>query len=125
MSLFSKPVVNIAKTVERILDDVITSKEEKIKAYAEIERELQKEATLRHQTDMQSDSWLSKNIRPMALIFILLMYSLLSMLDGNVGEFKINSEYVTLLGEWGKIVMSFYFTARAAEKITSIIKKNR
>lgn len=78
------------------------------------------EITKRLQADMQSDSWLSKNIRPMTLIFILVMYSLLSISSGF--EFKVTQAYIELLGEWGMLIMSFYFGGRSIEKIASIVK---
>ena len=72
---------------------------------------------------MQSDSWLSKNIRPMTLIFILIMYSLLSISSGF--EFEVTESYVSLLGQWGMLIMSFYFSGRTIEKVSSIIKDKR
>ena len=78
------------------------------------------ELTKRLQADMQSDSWLSKNIRPMTLIFILVMYSGLSISSGF--DFKVTDAYVTLLGQWGMLIMSFYFGGRTIEKIASIVK---
>ena len=78
------------------------------------------EITKRLEADMASDSWLSKNIRPLTLIFILVMYSLLSISSGF--EFKVTESYITLLGQWGMLIMSFYFGGRTIEKITSTIK---
>ena len=80
------------------------------------------ELTKRLQADMQSDSWLSKNIRPMTLIFILVMYSGLSISSGF--QFKVTEAYITLLGQWGMLIMSFYFGGRTIEKIASTIKQN-
>lgn len=80
------------------------------------------ELTKRLQADMQSDSWLSKNIRPMTLIFILVMYSGLSISSGF--DFKVTDAYVTLLGQWGMLIMSFYFGGRTIEKLASTIKPN-
>lgn len=81
------------------------------------------ELTKRLQADMQSDSWLSKNIRPMTLIFILVMYSGLSISSGF--DFKVTDAYVTLLGQWGMLIMSFYFGGRTIEKIASTIKPSK
>lgn len=78
------------------------------------------EITKRLQADMSSDSWLSKNIRPLTLIFILIMYSLLSISSGF--DFKVTESYITLLGQWGMLIMSFYFGGRTAEKVATIIK---
>jgi hypothetical protein len=76
--------------------------------------------TERLKADMGSDSWLSKNIRPLTLIFILVMYSLLSISSGF--EFKVTDAYVTLLGQWGMLIMSFYFGGRTLEKVATTIK---
>ena len=78
--------------------------------------------TDRWQADMSSDSWLSKNIRPMSLIAIFLGYFLFAMMSA----FKLdaNEVYVTLLGQWGMLVMSFYFGGRTLEKIMDMkVKK--
>jgi hypothetical protein len=78
------------------------------------------ELTKRLQADMASDSWLSKNIRPLTLIFILVMYSLLSI--GSGFDFKVTDSYVTLLGQWGMLIMSFYFGGRTLEKVMTTVK---
>jgi hypothetical protein len=64
---------------------------------------------------MNSDSWLSKNIRPMTLIYILTAYLAMALLDG--AGFKIAEAYVTLLGQWGMLVMGAYFGGRTLEKL--------
>jgi hypothetical protein len=69
----------------------------------------------RWQADMASDSWLSKNIRPMTLIYILTAYLAMALLDG--AGFKIAEAYVTLLGQWGMLVMGAYFGGRTLEKL--------
>lgn len=69
----------------------------------------------RWQADMASDSWLSKNIRPMTLIYILTAFNLMSVLDGF--GFHISEAYVNLLGQWGMVVMTAYFGGRTLEKI--------
>lgn len=73
------------------------------------------ELTKRQQADMTSDSWLSKNIRPMTLIFILMAYFLFAMMSA-YGQ-DANEKYVELLGQWGMLIMSFYFGGRTMEKI--------
>ena len=75
----------------------------------------QHELTARLQADMSSDSWLSKNIRPMTLIFILFAYYLFAMKSA-FGQ-EANQKYVELLGQWGMLIMSFYFGGRTLEKI--------
>jgi hypothetical protein len=69
----------------------------------------------RWKADMASDSWLSKNIRPMTLAYILSAYLALAVLDGF--GFRVAEAYVTLLGQWGMLVMSAYFGGRTLEEI--------
>ena len=69
----------------------------------------------RWQADMASDSWLSKNIRPMTLIAIFVAYFLFAALSA--GGINVNEAYVKLLGEWGQLIMLAYFGGRTAEKI--------
>jgi hypothetical protein len=75
----------------------------------------QNNLTERLKADMGSDSWLSKNIRPMTLVYILTAFVLMAVLDGY--GFHIAESYVTLLGQWGMLIMSFYFGGRTLEKI--------
>jgi uncharacterized membrane protein (DUF106 family) len=83
----------------------------------------QQELTKRAEADMNSDSWLSKNIRPMTLIFILFAYFLFAMMSafGN----NANEKYVELLGQWGMLIMSFYFGGRTLEKIMDMKSKEK
>jgi hypothetical protein len=75
----------------------------------------QQELTKRQQADMASDSWLSKNIRPGTLVFILFVYSAFAMMSA--WDIEVNNNYVELLGQWGMLIMSFYFGGRTLEKI--------
>jgi uncharacterized membrane protein (DUF106 family) len=75
----------------------------------------QQELTKRQSADMMSDSWLSKNIRPMTLIFILLTYTVFGMMSA--WDIEVNNNYVELLGTWGMVIMSFYFGGRTLEKV--------
>jgi hypothetical protein len=75
----------------------------------------QHELTARLQADMASDSWLSKNIRPGTLVFILIVYSTFAMMSA--WDIEVNNNYVELLGQWGMLIMSFYFGGRTLEKI--------
>lgn len=81
----------------------------------------QQELTKRQQSDMASDSWLSKNIRPMTLIAILAGYFVFAMLSAF--NIDTNSKYVELLGQWGMLIMSFYFGGRTLEKIIDMRSK--
>jgi len=81
----------------------------------------QNNLTERLKSDMSSDSWLSKNIRPMTLVAIFVGYFVFAMMSA----FKLdaNEVYVTLLGQWGMLVMSFYFGGRTLEKIMDMKSK--
>jgi uncharacterized membrane protein (DUF106 family) len=79
------------------------------------------ELTKRQEADMASDSWLSKNIRPMTLIAILTGYFVFAMLSAF--NIETNSKYVELLGQWGMLIMSFYFGGRTLEKIIDMKSK--
>ena len=118
----------------KILDKVIPDPAAKAEAQAkllEIQQqgriaELQadnveaQELSKRQAADMASDSWLSKNIRPMTLIAILAGYFIFAGLSA--GKINVNSEYVQLLGQWGMLIMSFYFGGRTLEKIMDMKK---
>jgi hypothetical protein len=117
----------------KILDKVIPDPEAKAKAQAELalmqqngelakmanETELfkaeQQNVTDRWTSDMGSDSWLSKNIRPMTLIAILCAYFVFA--SASAFGWSVNESYVKLLGEWGQLIMLAYFGGRTAEKI--------
>lgn len=125
----------------KILDKVIPDPEAKAKAQAELalmqqngelakmanETELfkteQNNLTDRLKADMASDSWLSKNIRPMTLIYILVAYLVLAILDAALVD--IADPFVELLGQWGMLVMSFYFGGRTLEKIMDMRSKSK
>lgn len=135
--IFSSSVGSVVDSVGSAIDKLVTSDAEKLALKNELikiqteaklkEQEIDiqyaMEATKRQSNDMQSDSWLSKNIRPMTLIFILVMYSLLSISSGF--KFEVTESYVSLLGQWGMLIMSFYFSGRTIEKISSIIKEKK
>jgi hypothetical protein len=83
----------------------------------------QQELTARLQADMSSDSWLSKNIRPMTLLFILGGYFIFAMMSAF--DLDTNKAYVELLGQWGMLIMSFYFGGRTLEKIMDMKAKEK
>jgi uncharacterized membrane protein (DUF106 family) len=120
----------------KVLDKVIPDPEARARAQAELIKvqqegrlaELQadniesQELTKRHEADMNADSALAKNIRPMTLIFILVVYTVFAMMSA-FGH-NANEEYVTLLGQWGMLIMSFYFGGRTLEKILAMKDRN-
>lgn len=81
----------------------------------------QNNLSARHTADMASDSWLAKNIRPMTLIAIFVGYFVFAMMSAY--GYNANESYVTLLGQWGMLVMSFYFGGRTLEKIMDMKAK--
>ena len=123
------PLTALVDVGMKVLDKFIPDPEAKAKAQAELLKMQQEgrlaelnadnieaqELTKRQQADMASDSWLSKNIRPMTLIFILLAYFTFAMMSA-FGQ-DANQKYVELLGQWGMLIMSFYFGGRTLEKI--------
>ena len=123
----------------KLIDKLIPDPEAKAKAQLELaklaqEGELAKMAndtklfeveqqntTDRWTADMGSDSWLSKNIRPMSLIAIFLGYFLFAMMSAY--GLNANESYVTLLGNWGMLIMGAYFGGRTVEKLAEMRKK--
>ena len=75
----------------------------------------------RWSADMASDSWLSKNIRPMSLVAIFIGYFLFAMMSAF--GLNANEAYVTLLGQWGMLIMGAYFGGRTVEKLAEMRKK--
>lgn len=73
--------------------------------------------------DLTRENWLSKNIRPLVLIYLLVAYTLMTY-SSAIG-FEIDGAYVELLGQWGMLVMTAYFGGRTVEKVFSIREKNK
>jgi uncharacterized membrane protein (DUF106 family) len=123
------PITALLDVGMKVLDKFIPDPEAKAKAQAELLKMQQEgrmaelnadnieaqELTKRMQADMNSDSWLSKNIRPMTLIYILTAYLALALFDAF--GLDISDSFVSLLGQWGMLVMSFYFGGRTLEKV--------
>ena len=109
--------------VSDILKSIGSSKElteaEKEMLFKELEQDVieMQEVTKRWQSDMLSDSWLSKNIRPLSLAFLTLTLFIYIILDSALEGFKIDSEWVSLLGNLLMLVYGGYFGARTLEKI--------
>lgn len=129
------PITEILSLGGKILDKVIPDPEAKAKAQLELAKlasdgklaDIQaditeaQELTKRLEADMSSDSWLSKNIRPITLIAILSGYFIFAGLSA--AGIQVNEAYVRLLGEWGMLIMSFYFGGRTLEKIIDMKAK--
>jgi uncharacterized membrane protein (DUF106 family) len=129
------PIAALLSIGEKVLDKVLPDPEARAKAQAMLLEMQQKgelaklqadmneqdNLTKRAEADMKSDSWLSKNIRPMTLIFILVTYTVFGMMSA--WEIEVNNNYVELLGQWGMLIMSFYFGGRTLEKIMDMKAK--
>jgi hypothetical protein len=83
----------------------------------------EEELTKRLEIDMTSDSWLSKNVRPLSLVFMTLMVTFFAFTDGNIGQFSINESYVKLYEGLLLTVYMFYFGSRGVEKTMKLYKK--
>ena len=108
----------------KILDELVTSGEEKAAAkqkleelFVRAEADAQKEVTARWEADTKSGNWLAANIRPLALIFLTAVFALLSITDGNVGDFTIGDAYNPIYQTLLLTVYGAYFAGRSIEKI--------
>ena len=109
-----------------IIDNVVTTKEEKMKLKNEMkkmlldsENDLQKNVTDRWTADMKSDSWLSKNVRPMMLIFVMVCTMLLIFIDTGFIDFQVPTKFVDLLQITVLTIVASYFGGRSFEKVKS------
>jgi hypothetical protein len=94
--------------------------QEELKALLAAQANQDDNVSKRWQADMTSDSWLSKNIRPGTLIYILTAYLLFAGLSA--AGIEVNEAYVALLGQWGMLVMTAYFGGRTVEKVMEMRK---
>lgn len=110
------------KVFEAIKKDTELSPEQKEILLANLKQDVteMEEITKRWSSDMQSDSWLSKNIRPLSLAFLTICLSLYIILDSSLEAFKIGKEWIDLLSSLLMLVYGGYFGARALEKITKM-----
>ena len=122
----------------KLIDKLIPDPEAKAKAQLELQKMVQdgelakmanetklfeveqENVTRRVEADMASDSWLSKNIRPMTLVFLLVAYSGFAI--ASIFDLETRGAYVELLGQWGMLLMYFYFGGRSLEKIADRVK---
>jgi uncharacterized membrane protein (DUF106 family) len=127
-------ILNIGgKIIDKIFPDANAAEQAKLKllelqqngelAKMQADMQEQGELTKRQENDMKSDSWLSKNIRPMTLIAILAGYFTFAMMSAF--DMETNKAYVELLGQWGMLIMSFYFGGRTLEKIIDMKSKEK
>ena len=123
-NLFSGGASDLIKSVGGVVDNLTTSKEEKLAAERKIkelianyEVEMEKNITSRWEADLKSDSWLSKNVRPMTLIFLIVCTMLLIFIDAGAINFNVKDSYVDLLQLVLITVIGAYFGGRSLEKV--------
>ena len=122
--IFSGGTTELVKSVGGVIDNLHTSKEEKLEAERKIkdmimgyEAEMQKQVTERWKMDMNSDSWLSKNIRPLVLVFLVVATVLLVFIDAGVISFQVQDKWTDLLQLVLITVIGAYFGGRSIEKV--------
>ena len=122
--LFSGGAADLVKGVGGVIDNLHTSGEEKLEAERKIkelianyEVEMEKNITSRWEADLKSDSWLSKNVRPMVLIFLIVCTMLLIFIDAGAIKFNVKDSYIDLLQLVLITVIGAYFGGRSFEKV--------
>ena len=117
----------VIKEVGDVIDKLTTTEEERLEVKKQIQQILedadskaQEEVSKRWEADMRSDSFLSKNIRPMVLIYLTVIFTVCAFFDGNVGEFIIAEEYIPIFQTLLVTVYGAYFVGRTWEKAKSI-----
>jgi hypothetical protein len=123
-SIFSSGATELVKGVGGIIDNLHTSKEEKLAAELKIkelisnyEVEMEKTITDRWEADMNSDSWLAKNIRPMTLAFLVVSTVLMIFIDAGTIKFIVEDKWTDLLQIVLITVIGAYFGGRSLEKV--------
>jgi len=122
--LFSGGAAELVKGVGGVIDNLHTSKEEKLEAERKIkeiianhEAAMEKNITSRWEADLKSDSWLSKNVRPLVMIFLIVCTMLLIFIDAGALNFEVKSSWVDLLQLVLITVIGAYFGGRSLEKV--------
>jgi hypothetical protein len=123
-TIFSGGAKDLVEGVGGVIDELHTSKEEKLKAEQKIKEivasyqaTLEKEISTRWDADMKSDSWLSKNVRPLVLIFLVISTVLLIFIDAGVINFVVEAKWTDLLQLVLITVIGAYFGGRSLEKV--------
>ena len=124
INLIGGLVSKVLPEAGKIIDNLHTSDDERAAAKQKLEELLvsaeqsaQQEVTERWNADMQSGNWLAANIRPMTLIFLTTVFAILSVTDGNIGEFAIGDAYKPIYQTLLLTVYGAYFAGRSIEKI--------
>lgn len=130
--IFQAITGGLLKDIGKVIDNLHTSNEERLEAKRKLQelleqadKEAQDQVTDRWKYDMQSDSFLSKNIRPLVLVFLTVMFTLLAFTDGNIGGFKVQEQYVPIFQSLLITVYGAYFVGRTWEKNKKSGKEDR
>lgn len=117
----------VIKEVGNVIDKLTTTEEEKLIIKKQIQEILEKadndaqaQVTDRWKADMASDSFLAKNIRPIVLIYLTFIFTILSFFDGNIGGFSVAEQYVPIFQTLLVTVYGAYFVGRTWEKAKKI-----
>ena len=123
-NLLSGGAAELVKGVGGVIDNLHTSEEEKLEAEQKIKKiianyevEMEKNITNRWQADLKSDSWLSKNVRPLVMVFLIVCTMLLIFIDAGALNFEVKSSWVDLLQLVLITVIGAYFGGRSLEKV--------
>ena len=123
-NLFSGGAADLVKGIGGVVDNLHTSKEEKLEAEQKIKKliasyevQMEKEISSRWNADMKSDSWLSKNVRPLVLVFLVVSTVLLMFIDAGVINFVVEAKWTDLLQLVLITVIGAYFGGRSLEKV--------
>lgn len=121
--IFAGGASELVDSVGGVLDNLTTTKEEKLEAkqklkelVASYETKMEQEISSRWEADMKSDSWLSKNVRPMVLIFLVISTVLLIFIDAGAINFTVEAKWTDLLQLVLITVIGAYFGGRSLEK---------
>ena len=113
----------LIKDIGQVIDDLVTTDEERLAAKQKVEelleqadKDAQDQVTARWESDMKSDSFLSKNIRPLVLVYLTFVFTVLSFFDGNIGGFKVAEQYIPIFQSLLITVYGAYFVGRTWEK---------
>ena len=122
-TIFSSGASELVKGIGGVVDNLHTSKEEKLEAEQKIKQlvsnyevEMEKTITDRWKSDMASDSWLSKNVRPLVLVFLVITTVLMIFIDAGTIEFNVEAKWTDLLQLVLITVIGAYFGGRSLEK---------
>jgi len=123
-TIFGGGAEKLVESVGGVLDNLSTSKEEKLEAkrkmkelMANYQMEMEKQVSTRWDADMKSDSWLSKNVRPMTLIFVLVCTMILIFIDAGAINFVVEEKWTDLLQLTLITIIGAYFGGRSVEKL--------